>query len=860
MTATLALGEARGRPADGGTAARRAVLRWAWRLFRHEWRQQLLVLGMILVAVAATFLGGAVAADTPLPASAGFGTALDMATFNGSGPGFAAQLAQLHRRFGTTDVIENQTLTIPGTVNSYELRAQNPRGAFGAPLLKLTAGHYPAGPNQVDLTPDLAADFRVGVGGFWAQDGVVRQVVGLVENPQNLLDNFALVAPGQVTAPTLESVLFDAPGIYPAQIGPNVTSPALVAKNAVFNPRTIVLAVATVCMLLIALVAAGGFTVLAQRRLRAIGMIGALGATDRHIRLVVMANGAVVGAVGAAGGALIGFALWALYRPHLETSAHHVVGLWQVPWNVVIIAMVLGLVATILAAWRPAVTVSRVPIVAALSGRPSPPRQVSRSALPGLICLVLAFLAVGEAAQQRNQGGSGSGARFLVVGLVVLIAAVILLAPAALAVLARLCRRAPLAIRLAVRDLARYRARSSSALGAISVGILIAVVIAVVAAARYGNVLDYAGPNLASNQLIVFGPYGQNGQPPPDAVSNPGPQGGTELAQKPGSSGGPVAVNVPSPAQAAAAASAIATVVGAKDSVELEDTVTGNLLHAAPGRNWNGDIYVATPQLLAAFGIDPATIDPRAEVLTSRPGLSGETQMQLNYAPAQGKSGGYPGQTSFPCPAATCQANPVIQEVDRLPSGVSAPNTVFTEAAVHRFGLQTQVAGWLIQTAKPLTAAQIRDATFTAAAAGITVETKNDQPTSSEVIDLSTLFGIVLALGVLGLTVGLIRAETASDLRTLAATGASSSTRRSLTAATAGALALTGAVLGTVSGYVASIAWFSKSVLNDGLSALSSVPVANLAFIVVGMPLLAAAAAWLLAGREPEAMGHQPLQ
>ena len=49
-------------------------------------------------------------------------------------------------------------------------------------------------------------------------------------------------------------------------------------------------------MLLIALVAVGGFTVLAQRRLRSLGMLGALGATDRNIRLVVRVNGVLVGA------------------------------------------------------------------------------------------------------------------------------------------------------------------------------------------------------------------------------------------------------------------------------------------------------------------------------------------------------------------------------------------------------------------------------------------------------------------------------------------------------------------------------------------------------------------------------------
>jgi hypothetical protein len=35
---------------NGGIPARRAVFRWGWRLFRREWRQQLLVLGLLTVA------------------------------------------------------------------------------------------------------------------------------------------------------------------------------------------------------------------------------------------------------------------------------------------------------------------------------------------------------------------------------------------------------------------------------------------------------------------------------------------------------------------------------------------------------------------------------------------------------------------------------------------------------------------------------------------------------------------------------------------------------------------------------------------------------------------------------------------
>ena len=85
-------------------------------------------------------------------------------------------------------------------------------------------------------------------------------------------------------------------------------------------------------------------------------------------------------------------------------------------------------------------------------------------------------------------------------------------------------------------------------------------------------------------------------------------------------------------------------------------------------------------------------------------------------------------------------------------------------------------------------------------------------------------------------------------------------TRRNLTAATAGALALLGAVLGTAAGYVAAIAWFRGSSLNGGVGALANVPIGNLLFILVGMPLIAAAGGWLLAGREPPAIAHQPIE
>ena len=600
-------------------------------------------------------------------------------------------------------MIENQVVAIPGSISTYDLRAQNPAGPFGQPMLSLLSGHYPAGPGQVAVTDGVALAFNLRIGDQWRQGAVTRQVTGIVQNPQSLLDEFALVTPGQVTAPSQVTVLFNAGRVSPDSIGPNVQSwPSAAAPNPL-NPETIVLALATVGMLLIALVAVGGFTVLAQRRLRSLGMLGALGATDQNIRLVVRANGVLVGVVGALAGTILGLGAWLAYRPRLESSAHHLIGAFQLPWIVIGPAIGLAVVATYFAASRPARSVTRVPIVAALSGRPAPPKQVHRSAVPGVALFVVAAALLSYSGKSNGNGG---GALELVLGIVLLIVAIILLAPFCLVILARLGRRAPIAIRLALRDLARYRARSGSALSAISLGVFIAALVCVLTAQRYGNVLDYAGPNVASNQIIVYTPG-----------PGPGPGGG------PGTGGSSPSGTASTPQAQAAVAQDIAKGLGSHTVIGLDDA-GASLQHAAAGRSWSGPVYVATPQLLAAFGIKASDVNPDAYILTARPGLSGLSQMQLLYG--DDKGGGHgpqdAGSASYPCPKGQCVANPVIQQVNALPAGTSGPNTVITEHAIHALGLHTSVSGWLVQTPHPPTAEQIRSARLTAAAAGMTIE------------------------------------------------------------------------------------------------------------------------------------------
>jgi putative ABC transport system permease protein len=841
-------------PSSGGVPARRAMIRWAWRLFRREWRQQLLILLLIVVAVAAVVVGAAVAVNTPPPANAGYGTAHDLATFNltptnksaKDTPSYvAAQTAMLAHRYGPVQVIADETFNVPGSTQTYQLRSQDPHGPFGGPMLQLLSGHYPSGPDQIALTPGLASELNLSVGDTWPQGG--KTVVGMVQNPQSLLDAFALVAPGQVTHPTQVSVLFNAPPSAAKDLPSYVTPAGSTTSNGI-NPSTIVLALATVGMLLIALVSIGGFTVLAQRRMRSLGMLESMGASDRNVRLVLEANGVIVGLVGAVLGFALGLVLWIAYRPHNEQSAHHVIGMFALPWNVIVPALILAVVATFFAAGYPARAITRVPVVSALAGRPAPPRQIHRSLVPGVVALVLGFVMF----SLSGAAGNGGGVIWLVPGLVALIVGIILVAPFFLALLARVGGSAPVAVRLPLRDMARYRARSGSALSAISLGIMIAVIICAVAVARYANVFDYVGPNMTANAINVYSPPAAGSQ-----LVSPG-QNGPQVQTAPAP---------PSVTSQVATVHAIASAVGAKHVVELDNPAVGLQNPSADGRQWDGAIYVATPALLRAYGINPSSIPSNVDILSSRPGLAG-SGVQLTFG-GGGKGGdgfqglGAGGNDYNECTPNQCLAHPVVQEEGQLPTGTSAPNTVITETALHRLHLTSQnsLDGWMILSDSSITQPQLTSANSLAAAGDLSIESKNDEPTSAEIVNWATVFGIALALGVLAMSVGLIRSETASELRTLTAAGASSRTRRSLTAVTAGGLAFLGALLGTVAAYIGLFGWFRSNALEGGVSdIIHHVPWDNLFFILIAMPVVAVLIGWALAGREPTGIGSRPME
>src|SRR5512133_3652793 len=822
-------------PRSGGIAARRAVIRWAQRMFRREWRQQLLVLTLLAVAVAAAIASITIVYNTAPADNAQHGSASYILTYDGTNPRLAAEVASARRYFGTIAVIRHRSVPIPGSVDSLDFRAQDPNGAFGSALLAVRQGRYPNGPREVAVTDGVEKLLRLRLGSTLALDGHRRTVVGIVENPRKLSDEFALVSPSSAGRFDSVTVLVDASRTSVDSFLNSGTSDrgdrrpsALIGTES--RPKEqqaetlAMFSVATVFLLLASLVAAAGFAVVAQRRLRQLGMLSAVGATQKHLRLVLLTNGALVGTIAALIGTVLGLGLWLLFAPTLESAVDHRVDRLSIPWQFLVLAFILAILASTAAAWWPARAVARLPVLLALSGRPPKPRPARHAAIAAAALIAVGIASLAMSGRDKPV--------FIVVGIVATILGCLLLGPPAIRIFARLAGRLSIAPRLALRDLVRYQARSGAALAAVSLALGIAATVVVVSSAEAAK--RNAEPvNLSDRQVRVY-----LGRPETREVI---------------------------PAQAvneidrlSASVQQIVDRLGHADVVPLRKVLQPDAptffdpvanyrvlptveLAKKSGQNYRpaAELFVATPAMLRFLGIDPSTIKPSTEFLAA-PGVP----INKLVIPS------FKDRRDFP-----------ISHVQRIGIGRhlfggDSRNVAFiTLDALRRYGWTQIPGGWLLESSRPLTSEQIADARALASDAGLAIEVQKGKTSFAKTMGIATGAGALLALGILAMTVGLIRGESAGDLRTLTATGATSRSRRALTATTAGGLALLGALIGVAGAYVVLLATFY-----DDLGYLSSVPYQFLALAVIGVPLAAALAGWFIAGREPSAIARTVIE
>jgi putative ABC transport system permease protein len=820
-------------PRSGGIAARRAMIRWAGRMFRREWRQQMLVLTLLTVAVAAAIASITIVSNTAPADNFKHGSASYILTFDGTNPNFWAELAAARKYFGTIEVIRHRSAPIPGSVESLDYRAQDPNGVFAGELLAVRQGRYPNGQREVAVTDGIGKLLRLRLGSTLALDGHRRTVVGIVENPRKLSDEFALVSPSSAATFDAVTVLVDASSASinsyvdgapdPGEGKPSAFAGSESQPNVQRAETLAMFSVATVFLLLASLVAAAGFAVVAQRRLRQLGMLSAVGATQKHLRLVLLINGALVGTIAALIGTVVGVGLWLVFATTLESAIDHRVDRLSLPWPFLVPAFILAILGATGAAWWPARAVARLPVMLALSGRPPKPRPARHAAIAAA-----ALIGVGIASLVLS---GRDKPLFIIVGIVATILGCLLLGPPAIRIFSSVAGRLSVAPRLALRDLVRYQARSGAALAAVALALGIAATVVVVASAEAAK--RNAEPvNLSNRQVRVY-----LGRPDTNELGIP-------------------AHALKEIGRLSASARQIGDRLGDATVVPLRkafqpgtrtffdpDAGYGVLptveLTKKSGRNYRREgveLFAATPAMLRYLGIDPSTIRRATNFLA---------------APAVGIE-------KLVIPSFTDRTDIAVTHVQRIDLG-RRPNARYvafiTPNGLRRYGWKQIPGGWLVESRRPLTSDQIAEARELAADAGLTIDTRRGKTSLATTMGIATGVGALLALGILAMTVGLIRSESTGDLRALTATGATSRIRRTLTAATAGALALLGALLGVAGAYVVLLATYY-----DDLGYLSDVPIQYLALAVFGVPLAAACAGWLIAGREPPAIARAVIE
>ena len=404
------------------------------------------------------------------------------------------------------------------------------------PLLRhevhVVEGRSPVRADEVLLSPALADRLHVRIGmTITPRRAPALTVVGLAREPF-CLSCERIVAPQD--SPLMRGAEGD-PTAYLLDLPPGVPADAvwrpLAAHGVALTPRDVYLhperyqppdggltSVATLRAAALALVIAGlgllevvllagtAFAVGARRQTRELGLVAAGGGSTRHIRRIVLAQGVVLGAVGAAAGVGLGAALAVAAAPLWERLVDAELTGWAFgPWEIAGAALI-GVLSGLAAAVVPAIGAGRMRPVDALAERFRTSRRARRRSLwvgaallvAGVVCGLagdrliaddfaeytrrLALLP--ETGQYVSQPAPTRAVALIVGGATLLVAGIVILAPALVGRLASVGGRLPVAARLAVRDAARHRHRTGPATSAIAVAVAGSVVLAFTVAGR----------------------------------------------------------------------------------------------------------------------------------------------------------------------------------------------------------------------------------------------------------------------------------------------------------------------------------------------------------------------------------------
>ncbi len=789
-------------------ASTRAVAHWAWRMFRQDWRGQALVLVLLTVAVAVSSYGAAFGHAVAPSDQGSFGSANARVRFTAD-PGQAATvLSAARRRLGTVEEITDTIVPLPGSVQQLDLRTQDPHGVFGSSTLRMRTGRYPTGGGEIALTPAISQFLGAHVGATVTLEAVKLRVVGLVENPADLGDTFALVSTVPAGGQTRYTLLARAssPQLAAFRAAAHVQGGVTLDRPTYYSHDLGVLLVAALGMILVAVISLTAFLVLAQRRVRQLGMLAAIGATRRQVRNVTVIHGLIVGSIAAVVGTAASAIAWTVTSSVIAQAAGRRVSWSSVPLWLIVTPALMGVAASGVAAWWPARTMARVPVVRALSNRPLDPPPGPRTAIAAVAALAVGVVCL-RFAHQRN-------ALLMIIGLAAMISSILLSTPLAIRAVTARSRSLPVAGRLAWRELGRNQSRSAAALATVTMAVGISCAAVVITAA---NTHPATAGNLSAREILI--PATDAHDPAVVPARTTRQTTALDDAAKQIATALPDAVLIPLSVaiDPAAPPSPVAQATGGLDAAQAVRQ------HARQLTSY--PLYVASPQLLAAFGINPTQLDQNGYFAVDPNGT-----WSLLYSQ----------RAPVPRPAPL-----------HIHPYTSLPQVLVSPAVVSAHHWHVARAGWLLQNPTTVTASQARATRSRAAQLGLVIETRDPQTYLGRLRWMFTIGGITLTLAVVAIALVLLRIQTIRDQQILTAVGAPSRARRALAATTASALATLGTLLGVTGAYVTLILAYS-----DTLDRLSNIPWPALTSIALGIPVLALTTTWLSTSRQPPAINR----
>ena len=725
-----------------------------------------------------------------------------------------------------------------GTVGTRGLDIRDP---LTAGLVTLLDGRAPATSGEVAISPQAADRLGAGLGGTIQNSDRTKSwtVTGIVEFPGSLFENIvflpdAIPGGGANSSGGSAGWLWDAPGpvswdqvkqlnqrgmvVYSREVlihpPPASETPEMFASSDV-DAEAIGVGglVAGLAILEIVLLAGPAFAVGARRRRRDLGLVAANGGTPAHLRRIVLADGVVLGAVGAVAGLAIGVAAAFATRPLLEELlVHQRAGGYRVfPLALAAIA-VLAVGTGVLAALVPAFTAARGDVVAALTGRRGSVRSRKRWLVTGI-----ALAAVGTAV--TFFGAQRTEINMVLAGLILGELGLVLCTPALVGLIARLGRALPLAPRIALRDTARNRAASAPAIAAVMAAVAGSVALGVVLTAEQERNDNGYQAGLPDGYALIQYQYGGPGT---------GPVGGEKA---PDMSRVAAVARGTLPAVSAVPFTEVACPAGTPNNVYCG---LSPRLPAERECPWANDAGTLSAEDQREARQDPrcdqrhstwSTIGYGSAVATpdALPGLTGATGDDLAKAKAALAAGGavlgdpryiVDGKVTLEIyDSRQADGTMTREEQAKIPtmvvpahavaSGLPPFGVILSSEAVAAAKLVERPSAIVVSTNRMPTRAE--EDRLTAALRDLDQElylsvergpNRNSDPT---LLILAAAAGLI-TLGAAGIATGLAAADGRADLSTLAAVGASPGVRRRLSLSQSGVISGLGTVLGVAAG------------------------------------------------------------